>query len=162
MSYASKGFTKKELTFIQNVLDDPRAWNVKFTHVKQNPDFVIYKTPGSKIDEMYPPHIRGLSVTDRSERPWKIHFRKENWDAIPEASGYTNLDLYRVYLILHEFGHILGHGHSTCAKKGPAPVMMQQTKGTGVCWPDPWVQHEKKVGPRTMKLRQKTIIIEDD
>jgi hypothetical protein len=45
-----------------------------------------------------------------------------------------------VYLILHEFGHALGHGHEKCEGSGkPAHVMMQQTLGTGLCYPDPWV-----------------------
>jgi hypothetical protein len=159
MKYKAHGFTQHELFFMQQVLDDDRAWRVKFELVDKNADFLIFKTPGKEIDAIYPAHIHGLSVCDRSERPWKIHFRKEFWDTIPKASGYTSLAAYRVYLILHEFGHILDHGHAKCVS-GPAPVMMQQTLGTGKCYPDPWVQWPGKKPPA--KHKQPTVVIEID
>jgi Protein of unknown function (DUF3152) len=44
---------------------------------------------------------------------------------------------YRQYMVSHEIGHILGHGHKTCPCKGClAPIMMQQTKGIGECKPN--------------------------
>ncbi|WGW10533.1 DUF3152 domain-containing protein [Saxibacter everestensis] len=54
----------------------------------------------------------------------------------------TDLTAYREYLVNHEVGHRLGHGHVSCPAKGkPAPVMMQQTYSTGDCrynaWPYP-------------------------
>ena len=48
-----------------------------------------------------------------------------------------NLDGYRQYLVSHEIGHILGHGHRQCPCKGcKAPIMMQQTLGIGSCKPN--------------------------
>lgn len=52
---------------------------------------------------------------------------------------YTDLAAYRTYMVNHEVGHFLGHGHQQCSGKGRnAPVMMQQSKGLGGCRPNPW------------------------
>lgn len=56
------------------------------------------------------------------------------------ADAYRrNLQGYRTYLVNHEVGHLLGHGHRYCPRAGArAPVMMQQTKGVGSCRANPW------------------------
>lgn len=97
------------------------------------------------------PELKGLSVCDMSAIPAQIYMRKSNWDSVPETSGYEkdNIDSYRAYLINHEAGHAIEKlEHATCEAPGkPAPVMMQQTKGTGDCFPWPWFKP-----PRTPRL----------
>jgi len=50
---------------------------------------------------------------------------------------FADLNVYRLYLVNHEFGHGLGYGHEYCPAAGaPAPVMAQQSMGLGACLPN--------------------------
>lgn len=147
MKYCAIGFTPKELQFIHTVLNHEWSWGVPFVKAhKSDSDTIVMKVPGKEIDTLFEKHkqLHGLSVCDRGSTPIKIYLRKENWDAIPPLSGYRNLDDYRIYLVLHEFGHALGYDHAVCRGSGyPADVMQQQTillTLKGNCYPDPWVK----------------------
>ncbi len=55
-----------------------------------------------------------------------------------KAAGRSLRD-YRHMVVNHEVGHWLGRGHAYCHGKGQlAPVMAQQSKGTGGCRFNPW------------------------
>jgi len=61
-----------------------------------------------------------------------------------DVAYIADLAAYHEYMVNHEVGHALGHGHiMDCLPNGLAPVMMQQTitlksnNGT-LCQPNPW------------------------
>ena len=140
-------FSNDEIFFALKVLGDEKAWGDSHlflieSNVK-NADIIACLMPQIHINKLFKKyeHLQNLSVTDSTSSPIKIYFSEDNWQTIPQQSGYKNIHLYRTYLILHEFGHSIGHGHEKCPGVGHlAPVMMQQTKGTEKCLPDPWVK----------------------
>ena len=63
----------------------------------------------------------------------------QRWRDGAAAFDDEPIETYRGYLVNHEVGHGLGYGHYGCSGPGhDAPVMMQQSMGTGGCEPNPW------------------------
>jgi hypothetical protein len=65
----------------------------------------------------------------------KVWLNATRWIRGAPASKLP-LDRYRQYMITHEMGHSLGYDHVKCPEAGPAPLMMQQTLGIGLCSPN--------------------------
>ncbi|MBP2354006.1 hypothetical protein JOF29_005116 [Kribbella aluminosa] len=128
-------------TAIHQTLTDPRGWQalhpVSFERTdKPDADLRIILATPSLTDKLCLPLDTGGEVSCRVED--RVVLNAKRWIyAIPAYDG--NVEVYRSYLVNHEVGHALGHGHSTCTTpKTPAPVMMQQTKGLAGCLPNAW------------------------
>lgn len=113
--------------------------------VKQVPsgsqeDAIVHLTTDREMRRRYPtlPHTTKLSLTDRGKSPMHIHLHLDNWLEIPTSSGspYTSLREYRIALINHEFSHVLGHDHVSCAAPGEdSDVRQQPSRSLGGCLP---------------------------
>jgi hypothetical protein len=126
---------------VEATLGDPRSWTAggqwRLQRVAAGPpvDFTVYLvTPATRdtlcgdVPDGYTSCRNGASVVLNVAR----------W-----AHGVPNygapLARYREYMVNHETGHRLDHGHQTCPGPGrPAPVMQQQTLGLHGCVPNPW------------------------
>ncbi len=126
---------------VSRVLADPRGWTAtgRWRLQRVGPaasyDFTIY---------LATPVTRGRLCTNPADR----YTSCRNGNAVVInvarwAHGVPNygapLSDYRNYVISHEVGHRLGHGHERCPGRGrPAPVMQQQTLGLHGCTANSW------------------------
>ncbi|MBU2664886.1 DUF3152 domain-containing protein [Actinoplanes bogorensis] len=126
---------------VGTILSDPRGWTAggqwRFERVGpgEPSDFTLYlATPGT----------RGELCGDLSDgytscrNGAKVVLNVARWTGgVPGYQG--KLGTYRQYMVNHEVGHRLGHGHELCPAPGAlAPVMLQQTLGLHGCRPNAW------------------------
>ncbi|WUI10685.1 DUF3152 domain-containing protein [Micromonospora sp. NBC_00421] len=93
-------------------------------------DFTVHlATPGTR-DELCGDAADGYTSCRNGDR---VVVNVARW--VKGVPGYgANLETYRRYVVNHEVGHRLGHGHERCPGRGrPAPVMQQQTLGLHGC-----------------------------
>lgn len=136
---------------IDNTLRHPSGW-AKFGYSFQqlNPAYGLYLRI-NKDYWKYVIHVRlsredtikkncgfgQLSCADLAKNV--IYFNVDRWLNGSQESGLP-LDAYRVYVILHEFGHLLNRKHKGCTRDPMdlCPVMYQQTISKGCCVPNPF------------------------
>ena len=133
----------KNLLFL--ILNNDTGWKnitkkqFQLTSVEESDYVYIFASP-EKTDELCAPIETNSIYSCRKEQNIVLNFfRWKNG-----AEDFKNdMETYRIYLINHETGHILGWGHVGCPKEGAiAPVMMQQSKGTEGCIPYGWPAYE--------------------
>lgn len=86
-------------------------------------------------------YCRGVANTAGYLSCWSGRFAAINVNRWHHGTDKFHAPLwkYRGYVLNHEVGHALGHRHRGCPGAGRlAPVMMQQSKGTYPCKPNPW------------------------
>jgi hypothetical protein len=123
---------------VGRVLNDGRGWaldgRVRFPRVESGGDFTVWLAAASAMRSFGPPCHPMYSC--RSGR--NVIINEDRWTSGSEPWAGP-LEEYRTMVVNHETGHWLGFGHASCDGSGqPAPVMMQQSKGTGACAPNPW------------------------
>ncbi len=130
--------------FVLATLNDRRSWTEKGTRRFARTDdagqaftTVTLASPQTSAELCRPLQTMGKLSCRNGDRVVLTNYR---WvKAIPEYK--KNREGYRQYVVNHEVGHALGHGHEYCAGKGElAPLMMQQTKGLLAAvqpWPHP-------------------------
>jgi len=125
---------------VDRVLGDRRGWTAvdprALRRVDKNAMVQIRLASPSTTDELCSP----LDTAGRLSCRNGSFVVLNAWRWINGADAYRgDLRDYRRYMINHEFGHALGHGHRDCPSSGAAaPVMLQQTKGLDGCTANPW------------------------
>lgn len=126
--------------FVLQTLNDPRSWGhggrMTFARTGGAYDLrVVLASPDTSARLCAPLQTMGTLSCGKGNTAVLTLYRWVN--ATPEFGA--DRTLYRHYVINHEVGHTLGHGHELCPGKGKvAPVMMQQTKGLKGCLPNGW------------------------
>ena len=125
---------------VQRTLTDPRGWqpieHVAFARTAGPASFDLILASPTMVDRLcYPLDTVGELSCRNGNR---VILNAKRWvTAVPWYRGH--LDDYRAYLVNHEVGHRLGHGHKGCPAPGaPAPVMVQQSKSLYGCTANPW------------------------
>ena len=124
----------------QQTYDDPRGWRakgVRFVPVRKGGAFTLWIAAAATV----PGFSSGCSATWSCRVGRNVIINQTRWRTASPAwnAGRLSRRDYRHMVVNHETGHWLGKGHARCPGKGrPAPVMMQQSKGTGGCDFNPW------------------------
>ncbi len=125
---------------VDEVLGDPRSWiaegDVGFRRIETGGLFTLVVATADTVDQLCVPlQTNGFFSCGRNG--W-VALNLNRWLTATD-SWTADLTEYRTYLINHEVGHYLARPHVSCPGSGQlAPVMMQQTKGTGECQPNGW------------------------
>ncbi|MFB8762762.1 DUF3152 domain-containing protein [Nocardiopsis alba] len=140
-----KGLPGKKADFsdaVEEILGDPRSWGESGARSLQrvdgdDADIRVLLAAPETVDRLCAPlNTNGFVSCANGNR---AIINQNRWVSGVEHFD-DDLETYRIYLINHEVGHTLGHGHVNCPGEGEiAPVMQQQTLGLQGCEANGWV-----------------------
>ncbi len=123
---------------------NPKGWSKQgygFIPSTTHGDFHIELTPQHVLKKRFP-HLASKQLSIADERTNCIYINENRWRGWTPNQSKLPLAQYRIYLINHELGHLLGKPHFKAnfsePHRLPAPVMMQQTLGIGMFEPNYW------------------------
>lgn len=125
--------------FVMATLNDPRSWGhggtMTFARTDGSAQIVVrLASPDTSAAQCRPLVTGGRLSCSEGQYAILTSYRWFNGQ-----SEFDSLNQYRQYVVNHEVGHVLGHGHLHCPGAGRlAPVMQQQTKGVAPCRPNAW------------------------
>lgn len=125
---------------VRATLSDPRGWTRAGFDLVYDPaaEFRVVLAEGPEVDRLCRPYE--TFATYSCQLGPVVALNADRWrDATPQWTG--DLAAYRVMLVNHEVGHLLGQKHPAvpCPGAGePAPVMAQQSTELRGCRGNPW------------------------
>lgn len=125
---------------VMSTLNDPRGWgadgSVSFARTDGTAEFRVTLASPETVDDLCAPLDTNGQVSCGRSGNAVLNLRR--WVlATQELAG--DKVTYRQYLVNHEVGHLLGHGHEKCPAPGAlAPLMQQQSYKAAPCIPNPW------------------------
>src|SRR5690625_243153 len=124
-------------------LNDPRGWghdgSVVFERTAEAADFDVVLASPETTDELCVPLATEGEVSCAIDGRAILNAERWAQGAEPFLEAGGTVFEYRRYLVNHEVGHLLGHGHEPCPEPGAtAPVMLQQTLWLHGCVPNGW------------------------
>ncbi|GEK22311.1 DUF3152 domain-containing protein [Cellulomonas xylanilytica] len=125
---------------VMATLNDPRGWgadgSLSFARTDGDAELRVMLASPTAVDDLCAPLDTVGEFSCGTKGRAVLNLRR--WVLATQEYGVDKTG-YRQYLVNHEVGHLLGHGHETCRGAGqPAPLMQQQSYRAAPCVPSSW------------------------
>ncbi|GIG19317.1 hypothetical protein Cch01nite_00410 [Cellulomonas chitinilytica] len=125
---------------VMATLNDPRGWghdgSLSFARTDGEAELRVMLASPTSVDVLCAPLETEGEVS--CGRAGHAVLNLKRW-VLATGEYAQDKAAYRQYLVNHEVGHLLGHGHEQCPGAGVvASVMQQQSYKAAPCLPNPW------------------------
>jgi hypothetical protein len=125
---------------VMATLNDPRGWgadgSLSFARTDGDAELSVVLASPATVDDLCAPLRTGGEVSCGRNGHAVLNLKR--WVLATVELTHDKAS-YRQYLVNHEVGHLLGHGHEQCGGAGQlAPLMQQQSYKAAPCIPNPW------------------------